>query len=92
MKTDTTPSGKISYSAARSGLEGYRAFDGKPNYSTDGTYSALGTAPQNGWLAYEFPTPKIVTKYVLYYGAMLPYLLSSKSPANLNGLAGLFTI
>lgn len=68
MKNDTTPSGKISYSAARSGLEGYRAFDGKPNYSTDGTYSAWGTAPQSGWLAYEFPTPKIVTKYVLYYG------------------------
>ncbi|MCP3746610.1 discoidin domain-containing protein [Paenibacillus sp. A3M_27_13] len=68
MTSNTSPSGKVTYSAAYSGLEGYKAFDGKPNYSTAGNYTAWGTSPKNGWLAYEFSTPQIVTKYVLYYG------------------------
>ncbi|MEC0238024.1 ran-binding protein 10 [Paenibacillus kribbensis] len=68
MASDTSPSGKVTYSAAYSGLEGYKAFDRKANYSTAGNYTAWGTPPKDGWLAYEFPTPKIVIKYVLYYG------------------------
>ncbi|MDP1512449.1 discoidin domain-containing protein [Paenibacillus sp. CMAA1739] len=68
MTSNTSPSGEVTNSAAYSGLEGYKAFDGKPNYSMAGNYTSWGTSLKNGWLAYEFPTPKIVTKYVLYYG------------------------
>ncbi|MEC0183577.1 ran-binding protein 10 [Paenibacillus peoriae] len=68
MTSDTSPSGKVTYSDAMGGLEGFRAFDGIPSYSLNGSYTSWGTSSVSGWLSYEFDNAKIVNKYVLYFG------------------------
>ncbi|GED68093.1 hypothetical protein BRE01_17950 [Brevibacillus reuszeri] len=64
MTGDTTPSGKASASSYSTAYNTYPwyAFD----KNTTGTNSVW--APQNtstGWLQYEFPSPKIVSKYTV---------------------------
>ncbi|MBK3493846.1 Ig-like domain-containing protein [Viridibacillus sp. YIM B01967] len=66
MTSDTAPSGKVTSSSKV--LEPFLAFDGVPHYSVSNTFKAWGTHTQTGWLGYEFDTPKILTKYILYYG------------------------
>ena len=50
-------------------LPEYRAFDGIQDYSVGiSNYTAWGTNSTTGWLAYQFEKPKVVKKYVIYYG------------------------
>ncbi len=86
MTSDTAPSGKVTSSPTTSGLHGYKAFDGIKNYSVAGDYTAWGINPTTGWLAYEFNTSKIVTKYVLYYGSA-----STNSPNLKTGMPNTWT-
>ncbi|GGF72679.1 hypothetical protein GCM10010912_17340 [Paenibacillus albidus] len=70
MTSNTSPSGIVSASEAFSGTPAWKAFDGIKYYSTTNTnYAAWGTSKTTGWLAYEFPTAKVITKYIIYYGS-----------------------
>ncbi|MFJ7887193.1 discoidin domain-containing protein [Lysinibacillus xylanilyticus] len=66
MTSNNAPSGKATSSAVF--FEPYLAFDGVPHYSKSGAFYAWGTSATTGWLAYEFNEPKVLNKYVLYYG------------------------
>ncbi|GEC84602.1 MULTISPECIES: discoidin domain-containing protein [Lysinibacillus] len=66
MTSDNAPSGKATSSDAW--FPAYFAFDGVPHYSINGGFHGWGTSATTGWLAYEFNEPKVINKYVLYYG------------------------
>ncbi|WP_281486990.1 discoidin domain-containing protein [Lysinibacillus sphaericus] len=66
MTSNDSPTGKATSSAAY--FEPYYAFDGVPHYSVNGAFHGWGTSTTTGWLAYEFNEPKVLNKYVLYYG------------------------
>ncbi|MDM5349681.1 discoidin domain-containing protein [Lysinibacillus sphaericus] len=66
MTADNAPSGKATSSSEW--FKPYLAFDGVPDYASNGGFHAWGTSQTTGWLAYEFDQPKILTKYVLFYG------------------------
>ncbi|MGE7622732.1 Ig-like domain-containing protein [Viridibacillus sp. NPDC096237] len=66
MTSNDAPSGKVTSSSKV--LEPFLAFDGVPHYSVSNNFKAWGTNTQTGWLGYEFDTPKILTKYILFYG------------------------
>ncbi|MCE3203427.1 discoidin domain-containing protein [Paenibacillus sonchi] len=69
MTSNNSPSGIVSASEAFSGTPAWKAFDGIKYYSTtNSNYSAWGTTKTSGWLRYEFPNEKIISKYVLSYG------------------------
>lgn len=59
MTSDLSEFGKAS-SSSNTDRPSWKAFDGGLNYS-----SAWGTSAKTGWLAYEFTTPKAISKYVL---------------------------
>ncbi|WP_240419205.1 discoidin domain-containing protein [Paenibacillus periandrae] len=68
MTSATTPSGIVTSSTEYSGTPAWKAFDGNKLYYDGSTYRAWGTNSSTGWIAYEFPTAKIISKYVIYYG------------------------
>ncbi|MFF2016199.1 hypothetical protein [Paenibacillus sp. NPDC058177] len=70
MTSATTPSGKVTSSEYwDGGTSNWKAFDGIQQYSTSpGVYTAWGTTKTTGWLAYEFPTPRKISKYIIGYG------------------------
>ncbi|PWK13726.1 fibronectin type III domain-containing protein [Tumebacillus permanentifrigoris] len=72
MTSNTSPSGIVTSSDATGASYAeypWKAFDGITEYGINGTgYHAWGTRNSSGWLAYEFPSPKTVSKYVLYTG------------------------
>ncbi|GKU76801.1 discoidin domain-containing protein [Paenibacillus sp. L3-i20] len=71
MTSNSAPLGIASASNSYSdGLSAWKAFDGNKFYSTENTsYTAWGTGATKGWLAYEFSEPKIISKYVIYFGS-----------------------
>ncbi|WP_240419203.1 hypothetical protein [Paenibacillus periandrae] len=73
MTTYNSSGGIVTASDEYSGRDGtlpaWKAFDGIKKYSSSaGNYNAWGTSAIQGWLAYEFPLPKTVVRYVLYFG------------------------
>lgn len=72
----TTPSGIASASSAWAGSEPWKAFD-KVNSSGSYWHTAAGTQGQPAWIAYEFPAPRIITKY-----SMSPYSGSGYAVSN----------
>jgi len=52
----------------------WKAFDGVFNYTNGSTYSAWGTSEKSGWLAYEFKSPKAISKYVMHNNGNWPEL------------------
>lgn len=68
MTSNTAPSGIASASDFWVGTPTYKAFD-KVNvyamYSPSTNYYAWGTTKTYGWLAYEFTTPQVITKYTI---------------------------
>lgn len=72
MTSNTAPSGIASASSLyMATYDAYIAFDGVSNSGGWLTNSTL-----TGWLAYEFPTPKVIIKYTI-----IPYS-AAKSPKN----------
>ncbi|MFJ7842029.1 Ig-like domain-containing protein [Lysinibacillus sphaericus] len=61
MTSDISEFGKASSSNNYGSTQSWKAFDGGLNYP-----SAWGTSAKTGWLAYEFTTPKAISKYVMY--------------------------
>ncbi|MEK3913485.1 hypothetical protein [Paenibacillus sp. FSL H7-0331] len=68
MTTNNSSGGIATASDEYSGLPAWKAFDGKKAYWDGTSYRAWGTYSSSGWLAYEFPTPKTIVKYVLDFG------------------------
>jgi hypothetical protein len=68
MTSATTPSGKVTASSVYSLTPIWKAFDGNKSYWDGTEYRAWGTGSTTGWIAYEFPTAKKISKYVIYYG------------------------
>ncbi|TQR27201.1 cell adhesion protein [Lysinibacillus sphaericus] len=69
MTSDESEFGKASSSSDswdNRNTPGWKAFDGVFNYSDGSTYSAWGTSEKSGWLAYEFKSPKAISKYVMH--------------------------
>ncbi len=66
MSSDNSPSGKAI--GIYDWSKPYLAFDGVPHYYIDGAFHAWGTSSTTGWIGYEFNEPKVLNKYVLYYG------------------------
>ncbi|GAK42068.1 hypothetical protein TCA2_4560 [Paenibacillus sp. TCA20] len=63
MTSNTAPSGKASSSTYQTGSEAYKAFD---SVRTAGSSSWLTASNVlTGWLAYEFPTAKVITSYMI---------------------------
>ncbi|WP_240418867.1 discoidin domain-containing protein [Paenibacillus periandrae] len=80
MTSNTSSGGIVTASDEYTGRDGtlpaWKAFDGIKKYSSStSNYSAWGTHATQGWLAYEFPLPKTVVRYVLDFGAYsnVPY-------------------
>lgn len=61
MTSDLSEFGKASSSDNYSSTQTWKAFDGGQNYP-----SAWGSSAKSGWLAFEFTTPKAISKYVMY--------------------------
>ncbi|MGE7092993.1 Ig-like domain-containing protein [Lysinibacillus sp. NPDC048646] len=74
MTSDVSEFGKASSSSNYSGTPSWKAFDGVLNYQNGSTYNAWGTTKETGWLAYEFTTPKAISKYVMYNSGQWPTL------------------
>ncbi|GGA05073.1 hypothetical protein GCM10008018_58850 [Paenibacillus marchantiophytorum] len=64
MTTATLPSGIVTASSELAGTNAWKAFDGNSVYQ-DTAYHGWGTPQKTGWLAYEFTSSKIISKYVL---------------------------
>ncbi|WP_246238942.1 fibronectin type III domain-containing protein [Paenibacillus anseongensis] len=64
MTSKTLPSGIVSASSENAITPAWLAFDGNSTYDGDG-YGGWGTPQKTGWLAYEFPNPKVINKYVM---------------------------
>lgn len=69
MTSDSSPSGKVSYSSRwNSTWSGFHAFDKKLDYTVNGgNRNGWGTDEglQSGWLSYEFDEPKQICKYTI---------------------------
>lgn len=67
MTSNTLPSGTVTYSSRySSGFDGFKAFDQNPN-----TGWAANTS--SGWLSYQFPISKKITKYSINPFYILEY-------------------
>ncbi|TQK62109.1 hypothetical protein FB479_106192 [Brevibacillus sp. AG162] len=67
MTSNTSPSGIVSASSVSSNQNGaFQAFDGKLVGAWKNVWYTNGES--TGWLAYEFPEPKIVRKYTVICG------------------------
>jgi hypothetical protein len=73
MTGNTTPSGEASAMDYWSGCDPWKAFDQK-NDPTSYWHQTAGTN-RDAWLAYEFPTPKVIVKY-----SMAPFSSSGYAP------------
>ncbi len=65
MTSDTTPAGVASASENWYNTPAWKAFNRTPNHSGDLDYNSWATTKSSGWLAYEFSTSQIITKYTL---------------------------
>lgn len=65
MTSNTTPSGVAEDSSHYSTTPAWKAFDNNIYYLSGGTNS-WGTTGISGWLSYEFPTPRNITKYTIH--------------------------
>jgi len=74
MTSNESDFGKASSSSNYGDTPSWKAFDGVLNYQNGSTYNAWGTTKETGWLAYEFTTPKAVSKYVMYNSGQWPTL------------------
>ncbi len=64
MTSNTSPSGIASAGESWTNTPAWKAFDKNVNYY-DTDHHAWGTTKTYGWLAYEFSTPQIITKYTI---------------------------
>lgn len=64
MTSYNSPSGIVTASDSYSGCPGWKAFDKNINHN-QGSYYSWAISGTNGWLAYEFPSSQIVTKYTI---------------------------
>ena len=63
MTSPTTPSGEVTFSTRWDyTYDGYKAFNGITK--TDDSW-ATGAGVVTGWIAYKFPTPKVINKYTI---------------------------
>ncbi|WP_291757066.1 Ig-like domain-containing protein [Lysinibacillus sp. UBA5990] len=72
MTSDVSEFGKASSSSNLGAYPSWKAFDGVENYSCGGGYCAWGTTQKTGWLAYEFSSPKAISKYVIHNNGSWP--------------------
>ena len=72
MTSNESEFGKASSSDNHVNTPSWKAFDGVFNYSSGKTYYAWGTSKNSGWLAYEFTSPKAISKYVMYNKGIWP--------------------
>ncbi|MFJ7954526.1 Ig-like domain-containing protein [Lysinibacillus sp. NPDC096418] len=70
--SDVSAFGKASSSGNFKGTPSWKAFDGELNYHKNSAYYAWGTEAKTGWLAYEFTSPKAVSKYVIHNNGGAP--------------------
>lgn len=72
MTSDESEFGKASSSDNHVNTPSWKAFDEVFNYSSGKTYYAWGTSKNSGWLAYEFTSPKAISKYVMHNKGIWP--------------------
>ena len=73
MNSNESEFGKASSSSNYISTPSWLAFDGELSYyKTD--YTAWATTEETGWLAYEFTTPKAISKYVMHNNGTSPTL------------------
>ncbi|WP_375106174.1 Ig-like domain-containing protein [Lysinibacillus fusiformis] len=73
MTSDESEFGKASSSNNwRNNTPSWKAFDGVFNYHSGKMYYAWGTAENSGWLAYEFTSPKAISKYLMHNEGQWP--------------------
>lgn len=66
MTSNESEYGKASSSSNYATTPSWKAFDGVEYYNSGGAHYAWGTSEKTGWLAYEFTSPKAVSKYVMH--------------------------
>ncbi len=73
MTSDESEFGKASSSSTwGNNTPSWKAFDGVVNYHSGKTYYAWGTSEKSGWLAYEFTSPKAISKYLMHNEGQWP--------------------
>ena len=73
MTSDESEFGKASSSSSwGNNTPSWKAFDGVFNYHSGKTYYAWGTSEKSGWLAYEFTSPKAISKYLMHNEGQWP--------------------
>ncbi|WP_052092132.1 discoidin domain-containing protein [Paenibacillus sp. FSL H7-0357] len=84
MTSSTPQSGSVKSSEQwDGGTSNWKAFDGILHYSTAaGVYTAWGTTKTTGWLSYEFPNPRTISKYVIGYGGFVGTSEFGSQPKN----------
>ncbi|MEQ6353729.1 Ig-like domain-containing protein [Lysinibacillus sp. M3] len=65
MSSDESEFGKASSSSNHVETPSWKAFDGIEYYNSGNANYAWGTPEKTGWLAYEFSSPKAISKYVM---------------------------
>ena len=69
MSSNTSPSGIASasdfYIDSNSSAEPWKAFDKDIKHIQFGPYNTWSSSKTNGWLAYEFSSPQIISKYAI---------------------------
>ncbi|MGN4125095.1 Ig-like domain-containing protein [Lysinibacillus sphaericus] len=74
MTSDESEFGKASSSSNHVETPSWKAFDGIEYYNSGGANYAWGTLEKTGWLAYEFSSPKAISKYVIHNQGSWPEL------------------
>ncbi len=69
MKSENLPSGAVTSSQNLEKAPSWKAFNGINSFY-EGGYQGWGISDTTGWLAYEFPKPKTISKYVIYSGGL----------------------
>ncbi|OXS66461.1 hypothetical protein B1B04_23870 [Lysinibacillus sp. KCTC 33748] len=74
MTSNESEFGKASSSSNHVETPSWKAFDGIDYYDSGGANYAWGTPEKTGWLAYEFSSPKAISKYVMNNQGSFPEL------------------
>ncbi|MGE8037716.1 Ig-like domain-containing protein [Lysinibacillus sp. NPDC093692] len=74
MTSNESEFGKASSSSNHVETPSWKAFDGIDYYDSGGANYAWGTSEKTGWLAYEFSSPKAISKYVMNNQGSFPEL------------------
>ena len=74
MTSNESEFGKASSSSNHVETPSWKAFDGIEYYNSGSANYAWGTPEKTGWLAYEFSSPKAISKYVMNNQGSFPEL------------------